>query len=247
MRLLTPAHANAKTAKSLAFSDKYLPFILHLAPSTLSGYHMCPSASVGCAAACLNSAGRGAFNSVQTARVNKTIHFVNGREGFLLQLVDDISAAVRQASKQNRIAVVRLNGTSDVDWTRVHLDDGRTIFSRFPAVQFYDYTKVFKRLERLVAYPIANYHVTFSRSESNDREAHAALDMGFNVAAVFRFNGDLPALAYGVPVIDGDEHDLRFLDAKHDGGAWIALKPKGRAKRDESGFVINYSTQTKVV
>lgn len=35
--------------------------------------------------------------------------------------------------------------------------------------------------------------------------------------------------------IDGDLHDLRFLDEK---GKIVALKAKGDAKKDKSGFVI---------
>ena len=44
-------------------------------------------------------------------------------------------------------------------------------------------------------------------------------------------------LAYmeGLPVIDGDKDDLRFLDPK--GGHIVALYAKGAAKKDRSGFV----------
>ena len=36
--------------------------------------------------------------------------------------------------------------------------------------------------------------------------------------------------------IDGDMHDLRFLDKK--GGYVVALSAKGDAKKDKTGFVI---------
>ena len=39
--------------------------ILYMAPYNLSGKNVCPNASAGCAAACLNTAGRGAMNTVQ--------------------------------------------------------------------------------------------------------------------------------------------------------------------------------------
>lgn len=35
--------------------------------------------------------------------------------------------------------------------------------------------------------------------------------------------------------VDGDRHDLRFLDPK---GSIVCLKAKGQAKNDTSGFVI---------
>ena len=47
-------------------------FGLHLAPHTLAGRNVCPHASPGCAAACLNTAGRGIMTSVQDARIRKT-------------------------------------------------------------------------------------------------------------------------------------------------------------------------------
>jgi hypothetical protein len=55
---------------------------------------------------------------------------------------------------------------------------------------------------------------------------------GMNVAAVF---DRVPGEYMGKTVIDADEHDLRFLDAK---GVVAGLKAKGRAKKDYSGFVI---------
>jgi len=53
-----------------------------------------------------------------------------------------------------------------------------------------------------------------------------------NVAAVFN---ELPSEWMGLPVIDGDEHDLRFKDPKP---CIVGLLAKGSAKKDDSGFVI---------
>ena len=39
----------------------------------------------------------------------------------------------------------------------------------------------------------------------------------------------------GFPVIDGDDTDVRFMDPV---GVWVGLSPKGKAKKDKSGFVI---------
>lgn len=243
MRLLTEAHANAKTAKNVSKGD-FLSFILHLAPADLSGFNVCPKASQGCKAACLNSAGRGRFESVQTARIRKTLRFVKDRQGFLSDLIKDLEAVERKAKRQGLKAVVRLNGTSDIDWTVIKTDDGRTVFERFSSIQFYDYTKVIRRLERLSLRPIANYHVTFSRSESNHDECLKAIQLGFNVAAVFQ-DENFPSHFESRPVVDGDSHDLRFLDLKPaDGlGAFVGLKAKGLAKRDQSGFVIKAASQ----
>ena len=63
---------------------------------------------------------------------------------------------------------------------------------------------------------------------------------GGNVAVVFR--NKLPATYKGFKVIDGDLHDLRFLDQKN---VVVGLKEKltlnkhGKLDRDNSGFVVD--------
>jgi hypothetical protein len=104
-------------------------------------------------------------------------------------------------------------------------------FERFPDVAFVDYTKIVSRFEQALP---PNYHLTLSRSETNERECLEALERGINVAVVF---ADKPTTWHGFECIDGDEHDLRQLDPR--GGYVVALSPKGRkAKRDRSGFVV---------
>jgi hypothetical protein len=98
----------------------------------------------------------------------------------------------------------------------------------FPTVQFYDYTKIQNRRDLP-----ANYHLTFSLAESNDEQARLAIANGMSVAVVFRTK-DFPTTFMGLPVVNGDETDLRFLD---DAGSIIALKAKGKARKDDTGFV----------
>jgi len=80
-----------------------------------------------------------------------------------------------------------------------------------------------------------NYHLTFSRSESNGRACDLVAAKGGNIAAVFSCT-ELPAMYKGVPVANGDLHDLRFLDPSP---CYVGLVAKGKAKSDKSGFVIN--------
>jgi Gene product 88 len=238
MKLLTAAASNAKTAKNLQF-DQYLTYILHLAPARLSGYNVCPQASAGCIAACLNTAGRGAFSNVQQARIRKTHWLMKQRADFLQALCKDLDAVVRKATKLGKTAVVRLNGTSDLQWENIKLPNGKSIFETYASIQFYDYTKILRRLEKLSVAPIANYHLTFSKSETNDNECVRALQLGYNVAVVF---ADVPPMYMGAQVVDGDGHDLRFLDAP---GSVVALKAKGKARKDESGFVVQSNCNRK--
>ena len=67
MRYLTLS--NSKILKG--FQKGFITYGLHFAPSTLSGRNVCPNASPGCAAACLNTAGRGMVNMGQEARINE--------------------------------------------------------------------------------------------------------------------------------------------------------------------------------
>ena len=214
---------NPKTSKGESLG--WLTGILHLAPGSLSGFNVCPMASAGCLAACLNCAGRGAMDLIQRARIAKTVRWFEDRPAFIVDLYRDVEALVRKAKREGLRPCVRLNGTSDIPWERVLPQ----VFTDFPAVQFYDYTKRPGRWELP-----SNYHLTFSRSETNGREARHELEHGHNVAVVFDL---IPAsLAYkGFPIFEGDDSDLRFLDPP---GHIIGLTAKGPAKHDLSGFVV---------
>lgn len=219
MKLLTTA--NYKTVKGEKLG--YLTGILYLAPAKISGYEVCPRRSAGCTTACLYTAGMGAFSTVQQARIKKTKQFFEDRDNFLMQLRKDITALVRKAKKTNMTPAIRLNGTSDIEWTRFG------IMEEFPDVQFYDYTKVLNRLKQPIP---KNYHITFSKSEDNEMDCRWALNLGFNVAVVFN---KLPETYFARPVISGDETDVRFEDAR---GVIVGLTAKGKAKKDLNNFVV---------
>lgn len=219
---------NPKTLKGEA--QGYMTYILHLAPYTLSGKNTCPKATKGCIASCLNKAGRGGMfrkgettNVIQRARIRKTEQFFADREQFMQDLAVDINKAIKQAAKLDMVPVFRLNGTSDLSWEKYSVGPFANIFAMFPTVQFYDYTKVLGRKVK----DIHNYHLTFSRAESNDADVVQALKEGMNVAAVY---DEIPE-----GMFSADESDLRFLDPAV---GMIGLKAKGPAKKDYSGFVI---------
>lgn len=225
MKLLSVS-ADAKTSKGEARG--WLTGILYLAPARQAGgINLCSHASPGCLIACLYKAGRGAFSNVQRARIAKTRRYLTDREGFLSDLRDDIASLIAKAQREGKRPCVRLNGTSDIAWERTGL------FELFPDVRFYDYTKNGRRMLDFIDRKFAaNYHLTFSRSETNQAEALEVLARGGNVSVVFR---ETPVAWRGFPVVSGDETDLRFLDRP---GHVIALTAKGRAKQDSSGFVL---------
>jgi len=222
---------NPKILKGM--KQGYMTYILHLAPADVSGYNTCPKATAGCKAACLNTAGRGGMfkkgettNVIQKARIRKTKMFFENRDAFLAILKDDIRKAIKQAEKKGLIPVFRLNGTSDIAWEKYG------VIQEFPNVQFYDYTKI---LGRKVNY-LSNYHLTFSAADGNDLDVRRAIKEGYNIATVFgiKKNSPMPETYNGVPVFNGDDSDLRFLDPK---GVVVGLYAKGKAKKDTSGFV----------
>jgi len=218
---------NAKTVKGQ--KKGYKTAILYLAPSTQSGFNVCPQASEGCKKACLYTAGHGAFSNVQQGRINKTRWYIQERETFMTQLRKEISNHIKNCSNKGFIPCIRLNGTSDISF------ENTGIFEEFPNVQFYDYTKIYKRALKFVngQYP-SNYHLTYSLNEDNKELAFDILFKGGNISAVFR--KDLPETYKGYKVINADETDLRFTD---DNNVICGLVAKGQAKKDYSGFVLD--------
>jgi hypothetical protein len=233
---------NHKTIKGEKIG--YKTYILYLSPFTNNskGINICPHASKGCAAACLFKSGFGGmYASVEQGRKNKTEWFLHDRKGFMAKLVDEIEVAIKSQgkSKEKYNIAFRLNGTSDIRWEKIMVKDGKSIFQLFPDVQFYDYTKNPKRFD--IDLP-ANYHLTFSRSESNHKDAMKLLKRGVNVAIVFK---KLPETFEGFKVIVGDETDLRFKDPKN---VIVGLTYKNNTGKGsevanlfakESGFVIH--------
>lgn len=243
MKLLSVG--NPKTLKGM--KQGYNTYIMHLAPSTLSGHNTCPKATPGCINACLNTAGRGGMfkkgentNNIQKARIRKTQLFYDNREEFFNLLTKDILLAIKQSEKANLIPVIRLNGTSDISFEKYPVKLGNitynNIFEAFPNIQFYDYTKILGRKVN----SIPNYHLTFSAADGNDNDVLNAIKQGYNIAVVFNLKKTLPMPEYHIfnglmkPVYNGDESDLRFLDPDNH---IVGLYAKGKAKKDTSGFV----------
>jgi len=228
---------NAKTVKSDK-GGEYLTGIMYLDPRNTK---ICPYQDIAkCKVGCLNTAGRAGIikkgektNNILQARARKTDLFFEDRAEFMRLIVKDIEALIRKADRLGVKPCVRLNGTSDIQFETIKLDNGSTIFEEFPSVQFYDYTKIPTRKVK----HIKNYHLTWSYSEANEKYANywrEALDKGMNIATVFR--KDLPESYKNVKVVSGDMNDLRFTDPV---GVIVGLKAKGKARKDTSGFVID--------
>jgi len=229
---------NAKTIKGEKLG--YMTYILYMSPfkANSKGKNVCSHASKGCVESCLFSSGFGGmYINVNKGRVAKTEYFLSSRIEFLNQLKNEIEKIIIK-NKDKAIPTIRLNGTSDLPYENFRIfEGGKNIFEVFPQIQFYDYTKNYLRFDRELP---KNYHLTFSRSETNNNKAMEILRKGFNVAMVFN---TLPKTYMGYEVINGDIDDLRFLDKK---GVIVGLKYKkmtgkgaDNTKGNSSGFVID--------
>jgi hypothetical protein len=228
-RLLSKA--NHKQAKGAGF----LSVGLTLTPRATgrAGRTCCSFATQGCAAACFADYDRLAWPQNKRVAVARTRLLAQNREMFFVLLVRDLATASARAQRLGIRLVCRLNVVSDVpfEW------EFPALFTRFPDVQFMDYTKDIRRVLN-PARPL-NYHLTFSRSERNESDCLRVLKAGGNVAVVFR-RPPFPRLFWGYPVIDGDANDLRFLDLCP---CIVGLKAKGKGARgDRTGFVLDTSS-----
>ena len=237
---------NAKTIKGE--KRGYKTFVLYLASGDKSlkeygkagGLDVCPNKSRACFTFCLDNAGRGRFSAVKLARLVKTKRYRLDPAKFIQDVSQELARKVKwwSSNRPDWQLVLRADGTSDIGI-------GRRICHDHPGVQFMDYTKHLQviRRDRKIPYG-SNYHLTFSWSGENKKECSEALALGYNVAVPFIHNikaiRGLPTTWHppefmGYPVISGENDDLRFLDPSP---SIVALRPKGRAVYDASGFVV---------
>jgi len=229
--LLSKGSTNSKTAK-----NNIETYILYLSPERQNskGVNLCPKASKGCAAACLYTAGRGKFTNVKASRINKSEYYISDKKIFINQLSKELVKIAAKSIKQNKKIAIRLNGTSDQDFISIikkynNLDLLNS--DQFKNLVFYDYTAILGKIKKYIN---TSYSLTLSRKEDNESDILQALQLGGNVAAVFR--DDLPTTYKGFEVVDGDKSDLEMIYNKN---VILGLKAKGEAKKDKSGFVID--------
>ncbi len=245
-KLMGDGDSNTKLRKNGA---EFETLGLSLSPHKSAGLgNLCTHASSGCIASCLNEQGLASvFDAIKEARKRRTEIFYRDRDWFIGRLKTEIANRCKLAKKRGTRVAVRLNVFSDVIWERV----APSIFTDFPQVSFYDYSKHPKRFGAI----LPNYWVTFSRSEINDQDCHRILESGGNVAVAFadmsgKFVGNraglqtLPKTWKSFQVIDGDISDLRFEDTRgRKRGRVVGLRLKAhsneaRAQAIESGFAV---------
>jgi hypothetical protein len=242
-------NSSAKLDHSEIYSHMYT-YILYLAPFKLSGYNICPFACPECIKACLNESGRANMDIkskkyiIRNSRIKKTRLFFENRQFFMDWLIAEILQAKKKAIKDNYFFSIRLNGTSDINFTGIKVRDNKNIYELFPDIQFYDYTKNPNKFKNI---PL-NYHLTFSYTGEKDNidNCKKLLASGFNIAVVFSTpkNKSLPNNFLGCEVINGDLTDYRPNDKKN---SVIGLHYKKVANKQvnesifNSSFVVNHN------
>jgi len=247
--ILSKPDSNTKLAKRTDRTAGYELYSLFLAPAGSSGYNTCPWASDECVKLCLNSAGRGAMESVQQARISKTKFLAESPRLFMLNMISELISAMRSATANGNKLALRINGTSDIPWESVapfievfcvngNYEHGVKAIENLTKFNLYDYTKSFARINRSPVW----YDMTLSYSGQNWQDCKSVLDNKIGRVAMV-FDGEPPSEYKGYTVVRGDDDDYRFMDLK---GVIVGLSYKSTGKKNddwvkgdqEIGFVV---------
>lgn len=199
MKLFTTS--NPKTLKSQKVG--WFEIILHLAPHTLSGYNTCKWSTEGCRTLCLNSSGfSGRFDAIQNKRIERTKMLFEDTENFLKLLDAEITYYKAVAKQMKMKLLVRLNGTSDIQWDE-YLLENKSLYERHLDTVFINYTK---HLNYKAKTP--NHFVVYSVQQDTIQKGLKILENGGTIAGVF---SKVPSSFMGWEITDGDEHDAIHL------------------------------------
>lgn len=213
---------------------------LYLSPAGKSGRNVCTFAGA-CKAPCLDSSGhvllekRSGKSTIQVARLLKTWLHEFREDLFNMAICHEIRKSAKLAKKKAQSFCVRLNCTSDLDFSE--------IIESFPEIQFYDYTKDPNRQS------MDNYHLTYSwDSFSKGRLPfyRQALERGQKIAFPV-VKDDLDRILALPSTLEMDSSDLRFLDGEGSYGI-LAIKETGNtAQGIRDGFMLDFDGFKKAV
>ena len=79
----------------------------------------------------------------------------------------------KKASKNNNQTLIRLNGTSDLDFIFLLKKYANFDISNYNNLHFYDYTKILGKVKKYQ--DNKNYTLTFSRAEDNEKDIFKAV------------------------------------------------------------------------
>jgi hypothetical protein len=178
---------------------------------------------------------RGGKSTIQVARLLKTWLHEFRQDLFNMAICHEIKKEAKLAKKKGQSFCVRLNCTSDLDFSEV--------IASFPDIQFYDYTKDPNRQA------MDNYHLTYSwDSFSKGRLPFykQAIARGQKVAFPV-VKADLDRILALPSTLEMDSSDLRFLDGEGSYGI-LAIKETGNTQQGiRDGFMLDYDGFKKAI
>ena len=218
---------------------------LYLAPSKKAGIDVCTFACQACRLACLDGSGHKLIedlsgkNTIAVSRIKKTwiAHFLPQIAEKLIK--HEIEREQRKVKTSEYNLAIRLNCTSDLDWSH--------IIAQFPFETFYDYTKnpYRQNTKRL------NYHLTYSFADMSPKRMlwyYNHLKSGINLAIPVIENDVERVLAEIENTFSMDTTDLRFLDEpKSSFGILKAKLTLHTLEGIEGGFILNFEGVKKLI
>ena len=195
---------SVKTKKGDRIAQTY---VMYMQPADKIAVNtLCPMARAsGCKAPCLISSGHLGMSAGQRKATWRTLLFLVKPALFYQLLRAEIEGLAAFHGAMNEDLYIRLNGTSDVDFS--------DFIASMPHVNFYDYTKILSNVRKNA---LPNYDLTFSGSMYSNASRAAlrkAVQRGHRIAVAFNTkNSKADTLAIPEGLADFDETDLRPLD-----------------------------------
>ena len=201
-------------------AQKIITKVMYLFPhNAISLITLCAGAKgAGCWQGCLYQSGQLGMQVGRDAMAKRTVLYVLFPKLFKKALIKEIRKA---QAKHGKALAIRLNGTSDIDWSDV--------IAANPETMHYDYTKLYNRV---LKNKLPNYHLTYSGSAFNARSIKntaKAINAGVNTAIAFNTKNLEGEFKTPSELDNFDTTDLRFLD---NAGAIGALTRKGSSRAD---------------
>ena len=195
---------------------------------------ICPYQDIAqCKAPCLSDSGFAkVYKSVNNSRKAKTDFYLYDKENFITQLKNELYNFEKLCKKQQVTPYIRLNVISDIQW---ELKANGSIPQTFPGIQFYDYTKIAKRLGKTPS----NYELMFSYSNAPGYQQSVRKALKTDVPISVVFYGTMPSHFMNKKVVDGDSSDIVNLSYKN---KIVGLKYKSvgdKINPIDSMFIVN--------
>ena len=248
--------ANSKLRKLPGKAGRYRAIGLAMAPANYSGRELCPWRTDGCTIACNGFwSGMNVTISTRLALIGRALLWNNFRELFAEKLFRELHNFRKLCDRSGVVPAVRLNVSTDVVWERLLPE----LFTEFPGIAYYDYTKALPKHRPTLP---ANYTLCHSFNErTTSADVRSIIDAGRNVVVAFdsayrpqkKLWGALPesvrftddsGLDFSLPVVNADRHDIR-LPAVDGRGVVQGLHGKsGRNRVDasvSSGFMLHHA------